>query len=314
MSIVLLSCPQMKDLARAVAATRLNRVKLGRISWNRFEDGFPNLMIQDVEDMVGKDVVFLASFDSPAEIFRQLAVIHALPRYGARSTTVVLPYFPTGTMERVNHEGEIATAMTLARLLSATPLSSGRGPARIVIYDIHALQERFYFGDTVIPVLRSGIPLLKGQLGTFSPKEKIAIAFPDDGARKRFGANFPGYPVIVCRKMRDGDRRNVKIVEGRARGRGVVIVDDLVKTGGTLLECKNALERAGAKSVSAYVTHAVFPDRSWEKFLKAGFDRFWITNSCPRTSRILHDRGPFEVLSLANSIAEFIAPEKGVTP
>lgn len=311
MSITLFSCPQMRELALAVAATRKNRVRYGAIEWKKFEDGFPNLMIRDVAGIVGEDVAFLACFDTPAEIFRQLAVIHALPRYGARSLTVLLPYFPTGTMERVNREGEIATAMTLARLLSATPLSSGRGPARIVIWDIHALAERFYFGDSVIPVLQSGMPLLRAQLKAFDASEKISVAFPDEGAYKRFGADLADFPQIICGKTRIGDQRIVKIREGRARLRHVVIVDDLVKTGGTLLECKKALDRAGAKHVSAYVTHAVFPKRSWENFLRAGFDRFWITDSCPKTAALLHEREPFEALSLANSIAEFIAPQKG---
>lgn len=93
-----------------------------------------------------------------------------LPRYCARSLVVVLPYFPTGTMERVDEgmhtfarvhvakrmrgcsrvvrryvglvEGQIATAMSLARLLSSIP-PLGEGPAKVLIYDIHALGERY---------------------------------------------------------------------------------------------------------------------------------------------------------------------------
>jgi len=71
------------------------------------------------------------------------AVILSLPRYFARSLTLVLPYFPTGTMERIEQEGQIATAVTLATILSAIPLCSA-GPARIVIYDIHALQGEIF--------------------------------------------------------------------------------------------------------------------------------------------------------------------------
>ena len=78
-------------------------------------------------------------------------------------------------MERVDREGEIATARTLARILSSVPPCRG-GPLDLVIFDIHALQERFYFGDNVIPVLQSGVPLLLGKLGMFSPRFSFPVS------------------------------------------------------------------------------------------------------------------------------------------
>jgi phosphoribosylpyrophosphate synthetase len=66
-----------------------------------------------------------------------------------RSLTLVLPYFPTATMERVEEEGQIATAKTLARMLSAIPITNA-GPTRLVCFDIHALSERFYFADSYV--------------------------------------------------------------------------------------------------------------------------------------------------------------------
>ncbi|XP_067667315.1 uncharacterized protein [Haliotis asinina] len=126
------------------------------IEWGKFNDGFPNLFIQEVKEMAGKDVIFLGSFHSPEVIFEQLSILYAFPRYLAKSFHFILPYFPTGTMERVDREGQIATAKTLATLLSAIPLTS-KGPAQIIIFDIHALQERFYFSDNVIPRNVSGM-------------------------------------------------------------------------------------------------------------------------------------------------------------
>jgi phosphoribosylpyrophosphate synthetase len=81
----------------------------------------------------------LASFSSPAQVFEQLSVIYALPRLFVASFTLVLPFFPTGSMERMEEEGDVATAFTLARMLSNIPISRG-GPTSLVIYDIHALQ------------------------------------------------------------------------------------------------------------------------------------------------------------------------------
>ena len=181
------------------------------------------------------------------------------------SFTLVLPYFPTGTAERVEAEGDVATAVTLARILSNIPLSRG-GPTSVVIFDIHALQERFYFGDTVLPLFESGIPLLRARLAALPDRDQVTIAYPDEGAWKRFHYQFGDYPEIICTKVRDGAKRIVRLKEGAPRGRHVVIVDDLVQSGGTLLECGKLLALTGASAVSAYATHGVFPQRSFEKF------------------------------------------------
>ena len=135
------------------------------------------------------------------------------------------------------------------------------------------------------------------------------VAFPDDGAAKRFGDMFRDMDLemIVCGKTRgEGGIRNVVIQDGDAEGRHIVIVDDLVQTGGTLHECGKVLKEAGAKSVNAFVSHAVFPKESWKRFTNGGdracFDRFWVTNSIPTVTDSLPDDGIFEVLDLMELI------------
>jgi len=218
-------------------------------------------------------------------------------------------------MERIDEEGQIATAMTLARLLSATPITTC-GPSRVVIFDIHALQERFYFGDYVVPILSSAIPIFVEQLEKQHKNEKIAIAFPDEGAWKRFHKQFLGRDCIICTKVRDGNKRIVTVGEGRefCQDRHVFIVDDLVKTGGTLIECNRALRKFGATLVSAFVTHAVFPCDSWQKFTTPAqgdkFDQFYVTNSCPTMSSQLSKHAPFKVLELAPAILKLLNSHK----
>lgn len=276
------------------------------IQWKNFQDGFPNLFIEDVKYMAGKDVIFIGSFHSPTIVFEQLSVLYAFPRYLSRSFHFILPYFPTGTMERVDTEGQIATAKTLATLLSAIPLSA-RGPAQIIIYDIHALQERFYFSDNVIPRLETAIPLLQRELATLPDKENLVFAFPDDGAYKRFHLLFPDDErLIICAKKRIGDNKKVVTVkDGNASGKHVIIIDDLVQTGGTIKECAKVLLEHGATAVSAYVTHPVFPGESWKNFLDSDppFANFWITNSIPHAEEI-GKHPPFKLLSLSNIITE----------
>lgn len=305
--VLLYHCVESEDLARKVAA-QSEFIKLQTINWRSFDDGFPNLFINNAQEIRGQHVAFLASFSSPAVIFEQLSVIFALPRLFVASFSLVLPFFPTGSFERMEEEGDVATAFTMARILSNIPISRG-GPTSLVIYDIHALQERFYFGDQVLPLFETGIPLLKQRLHQLPESEKIVIAFPDDGAWKRFHKQLDHFPMVVCNKVREGDKRIVRLKEGNPEGCHVVIVDDLVQSGGTLIECQKVLAANGAAKVSAYVTHGVFPKRSWERFvhksedLEKAFAYFWITDSCPLTVQAIADKAPFEVLSLAGSIA-----------
>ena len=107
--------------------------------YRNFDDGFPNIFINNAQDLRGQHVAFLGSFSSQGVIFEQLSVIYALPRLFVASFTLVLPFFPTGSFERMEEEGDVATAFTMARMLSNIPISRG-GPTSLVIYDIHALQ------------------------------------------------------------------------------------------------------------------------------------------------------------------------------
>ncbi|KAK9153230.1 hypothetical protein Sjap_000710 [Stephania japonica] len=158
----------------------------------------------------------------------QLSIMFALPRLFVASFTLVLPFFPTGSFERMEEEGDVATAFTMARILSNVPISRG-GPTSLVIYDIHALQERFYFGDHVLPCFETGIPLLKRRLHQLPDAENIRIAFPDDGAWKRFYKQLQHFRMIVCNKVREGDKRIVRLKERNPAAHYVVIVDDLLE-------------------------------------------------------------------------------------
>ncbi|KAK4261362.1 hypothetical protein QN277_004369 [Acacia crassicarpa] len=306
--VSLFYCDETKPLAQKIAA-EFDAIKLRNINWGKFPDGFPNIFIPNAQGIRGQHVAFLASFSSPAVIFEQIPVIYALPKLFIASFTLVLPFFPTGTSERMEDEGDVATAFTLARLLSNIPISRG-GPTSLVTFDIHALQERFYFGDNILPCFESGIPLLKRRLQELPDSDNISIAFPDDGAWKRFHKQLQHFPTIVCAKVREGDHRIVRIKEGDPKGQHVVIVDDLVQSGGTLIECQKVLAAHGAKKISAYVTHGIFPNKSWARFQhdngghpETAFTYFWITDSCPLTVKDVMNKPPFEVLSLAGSIA-----------
>lgn len=303
---VLLASPRMQHLAEEIC--RRNRAVVhGTVSWKRFPDEFPNIFVTNMDDVRKSHVSLLACFDTPDTIFEQVSLIYTLATAAPETFRIILPYFPTGTMERVDNEGQVATAATLAQMLSALA-PAGPGPVPLYIYDIHALPIRHYFGPHIAPRFKTGTKLLKKRL----EQEDVAIAFPDEGSWKRFKSMFqdasgkPLYPFIVCHKVRgEGDERVVKVSQGDPRGRHVVIVDDLIHSGGTTIECMNALKEAGAREVSAYATHGVMEKQSWRRLAAAGFSHLWITDSCPTADEV-KDQNPFDVLSLVDSITNAI--------
>ena len=305
----ILSAQAAEPLAQQFQTVDPDRFVFHKTHWNKFPDGTDNIEMTGFyphNELSGQHVLFFASFHNNDVTLSQFQVLICLLQSFVASLTVVLPYSPVGTMERVTREGQVATAATYAHMFSSLP-SCGR-PTRLMVYDLHTLQNRFYLHGNAVASLHSAIPLLKRQLKQTNPKID-GIAFPDDGAAKRFGAFFQDeFELIVCGKTRGpNDQRTVVIQDGNVQGKHICIVDDLVQTGGTLYESALVLKQAGAASVSAFVTHAVFPNQSYQRFNVGGdrhcFDKFWVTNSIPTvTSTLPVEDGVFEVLDLTELI------------
>lgn len=296
--------PEMEWLANDLEAKHPKIFILSKIDWNTFPDGTPNIFIHNIDKVKNRHVLFLASFHSYKSKYMQMSAIYALSRSKVRTMTVSLPFINTATMERVTEEGQVATADFDAWMMSALPRFGS--PIEFIVYDLHTLQNRFYFHDGAILTMATGINVFKKRLESI--EGNITIAFPDEGAHKRFGKMFDTYSQIICGKVRDGDKRIVKIASGTPFGQHVFIVDDLVQSGGTLIQCKNELYEQGARAVSAYVTHAIFPNQSWKKFLpKEGdkanndFKHFIVTNSYPTVNEF-KGMAPFEVLSFTDDL------------
>ncbi|KKP84124.1 MAG: hypothetical protein UR82_C0012G0020 [Candidatus Moranbacteria bacterium GW2011_GWF1_35_5] len=110
----------VSDLAKTI--DDLMDAELGSISWEKFGDGWPELFINQADEIRNKDIVFVANFAKPETLFEQFAIIYSLPRHFVRSLRVIVLFYPVGTMERVDTYGDIATAETMARMISATPM------------------------------------------------------------------------------------------------------------------------------------------------------------------------------------------------
>ncbi|MBP7134167.1 hypothetical protein KBA73_03035 [Patescibacteria group bacterium] len=312
---VLLASPRMQRVAEKIIAAAGGEITLQNIDWLRFPDRFQNTFVQQAEALRNCDVSLLSCMDAPERVFEEWSVMDTVANIGPKAFRIFLPYFPTGTMERIDEEGQVPTASTLADLMSALP-PAGPGPIKLYMMDLHALAIRHYFNKhTICVVPKSGMKLLKARLEEEAKRsgKPLAICFPDEGAWKRFKRFFLDekgeqlFPFIVCRKIRrQGQKPIVTVSEGDPRGYHVVIVDDLIHSGGTTLECKDALFEGGAAEVSASVTHAVMENDGWKRFINVGFTYVWITDSCPETADKVEGIGQYEVFSFANNIARYI--------
>jgi len=161
--------------------------------------------------------------------------------------------------------------------------------------------------------LYSAIPTFVEKLNELgkTPQNDYIIGFPDAGSHKRFYNFFKNYDTVICGKQRTEDnRRIITIEEGNPKGKKVIIVDDLVRSGGTLLECATKIKEVGAVEINFYCTHAEFPEESWKKFTpeKSPFEigNFFITDTVSRVSNQINNIKPFYLISIVDHLKSVI--------
>lgn len=311
---VLFHSPQMAELAREIVRRHGGEITLGDIDFKRFPDGSPNTKVTGAKELAKASVSFLACFDDWSSFFEQLSVHYHLAGLAPKSYRLIVPFFKTSTMERAASENQVITAETMLRALGAIG-PAGPGLVPITTYDIHALAIRSFAGTNVVLRPKTGLKLLFQKLAEEPDLDKLTIAFPDDGAKKRFGEMEAlteaqerlRFKIAVCGKSRVGDDdRKVVLQEGDVRGRRVVIIDDLIRTANTLFACAMVMKANGALVVDAYGTHVVHEDGGWKKFDGAIIRKLYMTDSCPAAVQAVQGNPNVEVFSLADSIANAI--------
>jgi len=319
---VILGFANMEALALKLVASAPDRFVYHPSKWRKFADGTDNIKLGGFDRnlmMPDANVLFLASFHSNDVTLSQLHALTWIAESGfIASLTILLAFLPSATMERSLLPGRIATCNTTAKLLSHLPAAGGSRKTRVMIYDVHAPPSQFFFTGHCYATLHTACHLMAARIRAMPEDERVdCVAFPDEGACKRFGGFFKaefasaGVELVTCCKKRDMAGKNggrcVSIFDGNPSGKRVLVMDDLIQTGGTLYEAALALAEAGAASVCGFVVHAVFPEESWRRFLKASdrggtFARFWLTNSNPSVSDALPTDDTFEVLDIAPQV------------
>ncbi|HEX6041375.1 ribose-phosphate pyrophosphokinase [Longimicrobium sp.] len=279
-------------LARAVADTL--GVPLGDCAVERFPDGETSVRV--LESVRGKDVYLLQPTCPPVNdnAMELLVFADACRRAAAGRIHAVVPYYGYARSDKRHGRREPITASLVSLLMREA------GIDHVVTLDLHTDQiEGFFPGpfDTL-----TAVPTLCAALKPELPAQSVVVA-PDAGRVKlatEYAARLD-VPLAVLHKRREsGTETHVTHLVGEVEGRACVIIDDMIATGGTLVESVNALREAGAASFVVMATHALLMRNALERLADAGVERVFVTDSVPPRE---DPRGILRVVSVAPLLA-----------
>lgn len=226
--------------------------------------------------------------------------------YGARRLSLVVPYFGYSTMERAVKPGEVVVAKNRARLLSTIPHASAGN--RVLLLDLHSEGIPHYFeGLTAFHVYSKPVltPIIRAAGG-----DDFVLGSTDSGRAKWVEslANDLGVDAAVILKRRiSGSETRVSAVSAAVEGRTVVIYDDMIRTGGSLVGAAKAYLDAGATRCVAVTTHGIFPGEALKRLGRSGlFERIICTDSHPRARALAADDPTLEVVPCAGCFVEHL--------
>ena len=268
---------------------------LGEVEIQKFSDGEMSPFFR--ESVRGCDVFLINSTFAPADnLFELLLMLDAAKRASAKYVTVVIPYFGYARQDRKDRPRVAIGAKLVANLISAA------GADRIMTCDLHAGQIQGFFDIPVdhldgsfifVPYVRS----LKLQ--------DLIIASPDVGGTKRartFAKHFEVDMVVIDKYRKRANEVASMQVIGNVENKDVILVDDLIDTGGTISKASVVLKEEGAKSVRAIATHPILSGNAYENIENSALEELVVTDTIP----ISNKSSKIKVLSVANLFANGI--------
>ncbi|WP_185876955.1 ribose-phosphate diphosphokinase [Blattabacterium cuenoti] len=268
---------------------------LGKVRFLEFSDGEYTPRFE--QSVRGSKVFLIGSTFPPVDNLMELLLMcDAARRASAYNITLVIPYFGWARQDHKDQPRTPIAAKLIANLMVAA------GATRVMTMDLHADQIQGFFDIPVDHLYASRIFIdYINKLNI----DQLTIASPDMGGAKRARsyAGYLGTDVVICYK----ERKKANEIEfinliGSVKEKNIILIDDMVDTGGTLTEAANLIKKQGAKSVRAIATHPVLSGNSYEKINNSALEELVVTDTIP-VNKIKSSK-KIKVLSCASLFAE----------
>ncbi len=283
------------DIALKIA--RATHRELSEVTIRNFSDG--EIWVKYEENVRGVDLYIVQSTFAPSDnMMELLMLIDAAKRASARRITAVIPYFGYARQDRKDQPRVAITAKLVANLLVEA------GANRVITMDLHTPQLQGFFDIPLDHLYASTVTVGKLQSLGLS---NLAVAAPDVGGVKtaRAYAKMLGDAdlVVVDKRRPKHNVAEVMNIIGDVQGKNVIVIDDLIDTGSTFVQCAESLKKAGAETIVGVCTHPVFSGSAVDRIANSdAIARLFVTDTIPLRT----DHPKIEVISVAGLFAEAI--------
>ena len=287
-----------KNLSQKIS--KFLKTKLVHSSIKKFSDG--EIYIEINENIRGNSIFLIQSISSPANdnLMELLLCIDALKRSSAKNITAVIPYFGYARQDR-----KVAPRTSISAKLVSNLITKA-GADRVVTVDLHAGQIQGFFDIPVDNLFAT--PIFSRHIKRNIKGKNLICVSPDVGGVERVRAVARkldlGIAIIDKRRPAPG-RSQVMNVIGNVKNKTCIIVDDIIDSGGTIVNAAHALLNRGAKEVHVYITHGVLSGEATEKIKKSKIKNLVITDTIDNSSKLKKAKN-IEVLSICNLLGEAI--------
>ncbi|MEK6973555.1 MAG: ribose-phosphate pyrophosphokinase [archaeon] len=287
------------NIELAEEITNSLKLKISSSEFERFSDR--ECIVRIKEEIKGETVYLIESTCNPVNetVMELLIMADACLNNGAHKIHAVIPYYGYSRQDRISIPGEPVTTKLIAKLIEASGISS------VTTMDIHskATTEAFNIPFNDLHFTNTLIRYLEGKIK--KGKKDFMIVAPDHGALERAEriAKALGIDSTYIEKKRSkAEAISTMELMGKVKGKNVVLVDDLIGTGGTIIKAAELLKKEGAEEVSVAATHGVFANDAIERLNNSLVNDIIVSNTIPQRRRV----DKLTVLSVAEEFADFI--------
>ena len=276
------------------------KLKLVNTNIKNFADG--EIYVEINENIRGNSVFVIQSTATPANdnLMELLLCIDALRRSSAKNITAVIPYFGYARQDRKVVPRTSISAKLVSNLITKA------GADRIVTVDLHAGQIQGFFDIPVDNLFST--PIFARHVKKNIKSKNIICVAPDVGGTERaraLGKMLDAGLAIVDKRRPAPGKSQVMNVIGNVKDKTCIIVDDIIDSGGTIVNASKALKDRGAKEVYVYITHGVLSGEAVKKIKNSSIKKLVITDTIDNSGKT-NKINNIEVLSIANLMGEAI--------